>query len=273
MLKIHEITLLSVQEYSQHQEYISHVPHSWWLKTPAVDGGQLCVSCVDDSLVDGVPRICPRYVRPALRISGMDLHPGDRVAIFAESWTALHVDETILVLCDRCLSFVAFDSNNKEFGDSDIQRWLNKYLKRRLQTQNLKTHKQLSKLNRARLAYLENPFWCEWAGPLCIAIPLCIVMTIIAQQVISVVIPNILCSVAFGIAMTCAVLGFLRAVFIGLSPHKDTMLAHLINALAICVLLAICWDTRNIVTLAYVTSATILYCINYRYLTAIKYYS
>lgn len=273
MLKIHEITLLSVQDYSRCEEYIPPIKESWWLRSPAVDGGQLCVSFLNGHRVIGVPRACSRYIRPAMRITGMDVKPGDKIAIFAESWTVLQSDETILVLCDRCLSYSEFDSQNREYETSNVYRWLNRYLSRRLKANNLKQHRRLSRMNRVRLSYLENPFWCEWVGPLCISLPICLFLIAMAKQLSAIALPNVLRSATFGIAMTCAVIGFLRTVFVLASPHKDTGFRHLLNVGMLAFLIATCWTPVSPMAIACVSVATIIYCINYRYLTAIKYYS
>ena len=129
---ITDITLLSIEEYEECKEYIPHVSHWWWLRSPGYDSRR--AACVyADGGVHGSGYIVDYdriAVHPALRISNLEsFNLGDKFSLAELEWTVISKD---LALCDSMVGATAFREDRQaadanDYDKSDVKKWLEEW--------------------------------------------------------------------------------------------------------------------------------------------------
>lgn len=138
-LDIEEITLLSVEEAEKLPNYILAIDRWWWLRSPSYNQNRAVYVVNDgDIFVSGWPvNSGSRSVRPALRISNLksyDLKFYDIIKFLNNLWYVISDD---MLLSVKAVGHTAFNNdalkpNSNKFEGSDIQKWLQNWLSKKL---------------------------------------------------------------------------------------------------------------------------------------------
>lgn len=138
-LDIEEITLLSVEEAEKLPNYILAIDRWWWLRSPSYNQNRAVYVISDgDIFVSGWPvNSGSRSVRPALRISNLksyDLKFYDIIKFLNNLWYVISDD---MLLSVKAVGHTAFNDdatkpNANKFEGSDIQKWLQNWLSKKL---------------------------------------------------------------------------------------------------------------------------------------------
>lgn len=274
-MQINEITLLTSEEYKRTKHLISDSKCTWWLQDEGKYGEPYSVSFLDAKVTDAPPRGSERYVRPAMRVTGIDHKPGTKITAFAYVWTVLETEgEESLILCEDVVTLRPFDKHGKAYAESDIKKWLEGWLAKRQKTTDTKKHKRYKCMNQVGVYYLATPFLREWLTHILLVLPMAAAMLQCVWNINDVVaVPGILHTIMWYGYATIAFLFSFTTLFVLGSPHKDTGLRHLLNVVGFWTVLVWCNNACSLVALTAMTFAFLIATVNYRYLQSIKYYS
>ena len=133
---ITDITLLSIEEYEECKEYIPHVSHWWWLRSPGYLSSTAAYVLSDGGVYDCGLLVynAESGVRPALRISNLEsFNLGDKFSLAELEWTVISKD---LALCDSFIGTMPFRSDWQAedaniYDKSDIKKWLDSWARER----------------------------------------------------------------------------------------------------------------------------------------------
>lgn len=275
-MKVYDIGILTVKEYKKHKNIIPEVDESWWLKSNKKSYSAPAVSCIlDYGVCDSIMVETERYVRPVMHIDTVEQNIGEHTEVFGESWTVLSKDSSqAYVLCDRCVAMLKYGKGMVDYDNSNIKKYLEKWLIKRQKTSDKTTHKKYIKKENAIKEYLSNSFSRYWVGPISLMIP-CIALLLWGSSEIEgyFTIPSLLVWFSQGIAMICAIIGMLQTLFVVGSAHNDTGLRHAFNTLLLSATIITFWNTTSWINFSILMSILAFFCINKRYLSEIKYYS
>jgi hypothetical protein len=264
--------LLTTKEYKKYQSLIPHLDKSWWLS----DNDEFYQSYVDAS---GEVRMCmptlQMYVRPAFYVINCRANPGDKVSMFAYSWTVLDVyDEFSLVLCD---SVVTFRHSNKSCGvpfeKTQLYQWLETWVKRRDSITSDAGFKKRRKISDCGMAISSNKFLMEWFVPTVMLFALTFGCLISVASYMYLELP-----------LTCAYLSDIACYFVGVliliygvwvicSPHKDTALRCILCGLGPIAVQLLFAGSFTLAAFVIKLAMLVFAYINIVYLRSIKYYS
>lgn len=266
-MTIKNITLLTTKEYEAFRGIIPSVGKSWWLKDRGSEGSPALVLSNGDVFPWTLSQ-AEKFVRPALHISGVQHQIGEKVAILSHTWTVLSVTNDItLVICDDVITMRAYDSADRNWENSDIKRWLEQWLKKRLLNDSPNAHKRYKRMNEIGLAYLQNKFLREWLTPMSIVLPVALVLLCGAHHMNALIsLPPVIHTVAVACGVLIAIIAALSILILLKRQNKTTGLRHLLNLIFIIASLALCWNNVTSFGVTAIIAATVTACINYRYL-------
>ena len=280
---VRSITLLSGAEYEKYRNIIPEIDVNWWLRSPGEDCPSSFVSWLDHN-VSGhcyLPE-WESYVRPAVYLGGVNASAGDKISLFAEQWTVLDVhDDIAYVLCDTTIALRRFDKRSCGWEDSELKRWLEKWLKK-MQSMHWGWQWKLMRVKRViRKTYKEEPFLHHFLLPLLAALLLsgsCVGLWFAAGEptdefmdFLGWVHRPLLYLFGFFIVLDIVTTVF----FVAGSPHKDTLLGHICNILICSVLFYVLHFVCELTFLTLIAQLVVLvgFVGFWRFLCAIKYYS
>jgi len=129
-LNIHDIFLLSAEEYEEYKKRIPHITAWWWLRSPGSSydvaanvntSGSVNNRGINVNYSDGA-------VRPALRILNLksfNIRIGSSIEIFNRDWVVL---DKYLVIAKEPISKHKFDMGYNNYDKSDIKQYLRNWL-------------------------------------------------------------------------------------------------------------------------------------------------
>lgn len=274
-IQIQEITLLTSTEYQRLQHLITNIQCTWWLQDEGKYLNPYSVSGLDAAVTDAPNRDSERYVRPAMRITGVQYKPGAQLSVFAYSWTVLEsINDVTLVLCDTAVTCRPFDTNKQKWSTSEIKFWLKSWLEKRQKTSDNQKHKCYKRMNEIGMAYLTNDFLRYWLTPMMLLLPIALISCQGAWSLYQVVsVPQWLHRVVWYLACIHGVCITTVTLYIAISSHKDTLLRHILNTICFWGLILLLYKQVTILGIVSMLCLTVIAVLNCSYLRKIKYYS
>jgi len=127
-MNISEVTLLSKEEYINYKRFIPEVDLWWWLQTPCDETYVYVVFAGMDISAYNAGYTCGA-VRPVLKISNLNMQPGERFELVDYTWTVISPDTAI---CNKCVGFSPYQKQAHDlsnYENSDIRVWLDNWTK------------------------------------------------------------------------------------------------------------------------------------------------
>ena len=267
-MQIHEITLLTSDEYQSLRHLIPDIHKSWWLKDISSNDCPNIVAGINSDVFSWAFPGHKRYVRPALRISGVQVRAGEKLTIFAYPWTVLEtIDNVTLVLCDIPVTLRIYDKAYSKWENSELKNWLETWLDRRLKCKSTKKHQRWKTMNQVGLSYLSNQFLTNWVTPMSLVLSLGIGVAYITTplnhmiqlpawtQIIAIILTCIvtLC------ALACTILSRSRTT-------KSVLAGNILNTIMLLTVLAVFWCNTTISGCTIMLSCATIGIINMGYL-------
>lgn len=270
-MNIKEITLLTTTEYRTYKHLIPVVKKNWFLRDTKRHGAIV-------SWFDAAVHVAPiehelYYVRPALRVQDIEAAPGDSIEIFAYNWTVLRNENNeALVLCEDVVTYRKYGNYDKWEG-SNIYKWLNAWLKKRLSFTKPESFIRHKKMNYIGMRYKESDFLSFWLTQILLFVPLGIVVSVLAWNLRDCAAPAAFYNIARGIAVAAGLINLLDLALIVFSPHQDTTLLHVLNILLLAGTLVFGFWSTSIFNMVVLCAMMPIWAVNYKYFKKIKYYS
>lgn len=275
IIQIKEITLLTSTEYQGLKHLITDIQCTWWLKDESKRVNPCSVSGLDAEVTDVPNRDSERYIRPAMRITGVQHRPGTKLSIFAYSWTVLEsINDITLVLCDTVVTCRPFDTKDQKWSTSEIKFWLEAWLRKRQKTSDNKKHKCYKRMNEIGMTYLTSPFLRYWITPMALLLPVSMAACQSAWSLGDVVpIPNWMHHLIWYAACTLGVFFAVMTLYVILGSHQDTAIRHMLNTICFWGCLVLLYNNLTLFGMVGMLCITTFATFNCHYLRKIKYYS
>ena len=264
--------LLSVAEYEKYQSLIPHIDKSWWLR----DNDEFYQSYVH---ANGKIHMCmptmELYVRPAFYVVDCRANVGDKLSMFAYSWTVLDIrGEFALILCDSVVTFRrAHNACGTPFAKTQLYQWLEAWVKRRECIHSDADMKRRKRISDCGMAISSNKFLMEWLAPTLMLFALTFGCLISVASYMYLALP-VTCAYLSDIACYFAgVLILLYGVLVICSPHKDTALRCILCGLGPIAVQLLFAGSFTLAAFVIKLAMLVFTYINIVYLRSIKYYS
>lgn len=271
-MQIHEITLLTSDEYQSLRHLIPDIHKSWWLKDISSNDCPNIVAGINGDVFSWAFPGYKRYVRPALRISGVQVRAGEKLTIFAYPWTVLEtIDNVTLVLCDIPVTLRIYDKVYSKWENSELKNWLETWLDRRLKCKSTKKHQRWKTMNQVGIAYTSNKFLTHWVTPMSLTLPISAVIAYLTYPLNNIAaLPTWTRVISITMTVLVALCATACALLTGTRAGKSTLAGHIINtAMLLCALLCL-WCNTTISGCAIMLACAVAGVINISYLQTRK---
>ena len=129
MIKVNEITLLSIDEYKKSKQNISLIKDvAWWLRSPGYHNFTAAFVEVNGDVNESGYNVAIDYpaVRPVLKLLGAsDLLIKEKLDLAGHTWTVISEN---LALCDDILGWTCFSNDTNAYETSDIKKYIDNWV-------------------------------------------------------------------------------------------------------------------------------------------------